>query len=965
MTVPKARTRRKLIEVAIPLEAINRESVQEGWIYRGNPSAIHKWWAQRPFAAAGAILFAQLVDDPSSWPTEFPTAARQARERRRLFGIIEKLATWKSRPDRAIVDDARLEIARSHARGTPSSSAKVILGKKPKREVVNAYLAAELPPVHDPFAGGGTIPLEAQRLGLRAIASDLNPVAVLINRALVEFPPKFANRAPINPLARGREVTGTATWTGARGLADDVRYYGAWIREQALNRIGDLYPDAELPTEHGGGKARVIAWLWARTVPSPDPAFGGTHVPLLSSYWLSTKKNKEVWLCPVVDVEKRSWRFDVISGKAPKSKDERERIERGTKTGRGDFRCILSGSPMPSSHVREMGQAGKLGARLTAVVAEGKRSRVYLTATIEMENVAASATPTWWPDFDFAKNSRHMTPWGYGLDTFAKLFTSRQLVALTTFSDLIAEAREKMLDDSLAAGRPRGAALRDGGCDGEAYADAVAIYLAFALDKTVEYCNSLVIWYTKEDRPKGVFTQQALPMVWDFAETNPLGAIGGTFAKSVSIVADAIPCESGSPAHVHQMDAAESDAAALPGTLRVFCTDPPYYDNVPYADLSDFLYVWLRRSIRAFDSNDCATILVPKDAELIAEPARHGGRDGAEAFFLRGMTRAMAGIRNRSHGDYPIVIYYAFRQSERGNDASRSTGWETFLEAVLAAGLTVDATWPVRSERATRQRGVGSNALASSIVMVCRPRALEGASTTRAEFRRILTRELPEALKLLQEGNIAPVDFPQAAIGPGMAIFSRHPKVLEPDGSNMTVRMALRLINEALDEFLTEQESDFDLYTRFGLTWYEQHRWESGSFGDAENVALARNISVAGVEKAGFLVAKANRVRLLKRAELPQDWDPINDDRATIWEATQHLIKRLETDGGEQGAAKLLARLGARAQPARDLAYRLYTLCERKKWADDALAYNSLVVAWPDLQRLAEEQPAPTQQELL
>jgi len=952
--------RRKLIEVALPLEAINRESVQEGWIYKGNPSATHKWWAQRPFAAAGAVLFAQLVDDPISWPQEFPTTEKQARERRRLFGVIERLATWKLRPDTQVLDAARLEIARSHARASRSAKAKKILAKKVTPEVVNEYLATELPSVHDPFAGGGTIPLEAQRLGLRAIATDLNPVAILINKALIEIPPRFAGRPPVNPDARASNVAGT--WTGIRGLAEDVRYYGAWIRQEARNRIGHLYPDVELPNDQGGGKADAIAWLWARTVPSPDPAFGGVHVPLVSSFWLSTKQGKETWLKPVVDPEAKAWRFDLATGKAPKSAVERKRISEGTKTGRGDFRCLLSGSPIPASYVREMGQAGKLGSRLLAIVVEGPRTRGYLPATPAAETASDVPVPDDAPSTVLPEQALGFRIQNYGMKRHRDLFTPRQLVALTTFSDLVAAARERVVADAIGAGASRGEPLCDGGCDADAYGDAVATYLAFAVDKTVEYCNSLVVWYSKEDRPKGVFTKQALPMVWDFAEINPLGEIGGTLSKSISIVADAIPCESGPLGRVLQLDAMTLDDSE---PARIFSTDPPYYDNVPYADLSDFLYVWLRRSIRKIAPAECATILVPKDAELVAEPARHGGRDGAEAFFLRGMTTAMVRIRERAHPEYPIAVYYAFRQSESGDEGSRSTGWETFLEAVLAAGLTVDATWPVRSERPTRQRGVGSNALASSIVLVCRKRPLDEGSTTRAEFRRRMKRELPEALRLLQEGNLAPVDLPQAAIGPGMAIFSRHANVLEPDGRPVTVRTALQLINEALDEYFAEQEGDFDPYTRFGLTWYEQHRWDNRPFGEAENVAKARNIAVSGVAEAGFLVAKAGKVRLLKRAELPKEWDPLLDTKATIWEATQHLIKRLETEGGEKAAAHLLARLGPRAQPARDLAYRLYTLCERKKWADDALAYNALVVAWPQLQRLAEERPEPQQGVLL
>lgn len=963
MITPKeTKIRKKLIEVALPLEAINSESAREKSIRHGHPSTLHLWWARRPLAAARAILFAQLVDDPSSWPEEFPNEEAQEKERQRLFRLIEQFVKWENSNNAPIINAARLEIARSHARASKSAKAKKILRKEVAPEVVNEYLATELPPVHDPFAGGGTIPLEAQRLGLRAIASDLNPVAVLINKALIEIPPKFADRPPVNPEARAGNVAGS--WAGARGLAEDVRYYGAWMREEARRRIGHLYPEVDLPKENGG-KAPVIAWLWARTVPSPDPAFGGVHVPLVSSFWLSTKKGKETWLDPVVDGEKKIWRFDVVTGKTTKSDAERKRIGEGTKRGRSEFQCILSGSPIPASHVREMGQTGKMGARLLAIVAESNRARIYLPATEDAETVAVSAESEWSPDFEFAKNSRHMTPWGYGLNTFAKLFTQRQLVTLTTFADLVAEARGRAVADAVAAGAPSGTPLREGGCDAEAYGDAVATYIGLSVGKAADYNSALVTWSCTRDQAKTTFTRQALPMVWDFTEVNPFAAAAGDLQVSIQGVCRTLAgLPTGLSGIARQADA-RSGFEAL-GAEVVTSTDPPYFDNVPYADLSDFFYVWLRRSIGRCEPTLFSTILVPKEDELIAEPTRHGGRERAEEYFLQGMTEAMSAVAGRLSLDNVVTIYYAFKQTEIDEgEASVSTGWETFLDAVLSTNLSIEGTWPIRSERGVRTRSLGSNALASSIVLVCRRRSPSAQPATRSDFRRLLKRELPEALRHLQAGNIAPVDLPQAAIGPGMAVFSRHPRVLEPDGSIMTVRMALQLINEALDEYLTEQEGDFDPYTRFGLTWYEQHRWENGPFGDAENVAKARNIAVAGVAEAGFLVANAGKVRLLRRTELPKDWDPLRDTRATIWEATQHLIKRLETDGGEKAAAELLARLGPHAQPARDLAYRLYTLCERKKWADDALSYNSLVVAWPDLQRLAEERPTPKQQDLL
>jgi putative DNA methylase len=946
-----------MIEVALPLEAINQASAREKSIRHGHPSTLHLWWARRPLAAARAVLFGQLVDDPSSWPEEFATPKAQEKERQRLFRLIEQLVKWENSNNETVINAARLEIARSHARSSTSPKAKAILGKKPAAEIVNEYLATELPPVHDPFAGGGTIPLEAQRLGLRAIASDLNPVAVLINKALIEIPPKFAGRPPVNPDARSGKVAGT--WTGARGLADDVRYYGAWMRDEARKRIGGLYADVELPKEHGGGKATVIAWLWARTVPSPDPAFGGVSVPLVSSFWLSTRKGDEAWLEPVVDGSEKTWWFAIACGKTPRSESDRRRISEGTKTGRGDFRCILSGSPMPASYIRAMGQAGNLGSRLIAVVAEGARGRIYLPATKEIEDAAAVTIPDGAPTTDLPEQALGFRVQNYGLRRHRDLFTPRQLVALTTLSELVAEAHEKVTKEARENGR----------ADADALAHAIATYLALGVGKFADNASALCSWHSGASHLKirATFGRQALPMVWDFAEGNAFSDSTGNFFRQILLIAKVLevaPPLQPAPEGV----VLQADAACPPNTLevpRLFSTDPPYYDNVPYADLSDFFYVWLRMCLKRLEPAIFATVLVPKAGELIVEPSRHPSRSDAERFFLDGIRRALTIAAAAAGEDYPIAVYYAFKQTERDAEGAASTGWETFLGGMLSAGFSLTGTWPTRTELSNRMRGQDSNALASSIVLVGRKRLPEAQVTTRAEFRRLLHRELPEALRLLQEGNIAPVDLPQASIGPGMAIFSRYSKVLEPDGSPMTVRTALQLINEALDEYLTEQEGDFEGYTRFALTWYDQHRWDAGAFGDAENLAKARNVAVDAVQDAGFLHAKAGKVRLLKRSELSERWDPLRDSRATVWEATQHLIKRLETEGGEQAAAELLARLGPMAQPARDLAYRLYTLCERKKWADDAQAYNALVVAWPELQKLAAERPKPTQENLL
>jgi putative DNA methylase len=928
--------RKKLIEVAMPLEEINAEAYREGFIYKGNPSSLHKWWAQRPLAVARTVLFAQLVDDPSERVQEFPTEEAQKAERRRLFELMAAMATWENSGDPKILNAARREILASAKCATPSVNVA--------RDGDSLEGLSALPYVVDPFAGGGTIPLEAHRLGLRVVAGDLNPVASLINKAMLQIPETFFEA----PLVGGG---GTRSLRRVKGvvssLAAAVRAYGEDARKEAFSRVAAAYPDVALPKEDGGGMAPPMAYLWARTVPSPDPAFRGAHVPLVSTFFLSTKSAKEVWVEPVV--RGRDYAFVVNRGPPP----NREKVGAGTKVAQGArFRCLLSGATIDPAHVRA--HADAMGARLMAVVVKTKAGRRYVTATPEMERVAATPSiPSWLPDAELANNSRHMTPVIYGMDKLWKLFTRRQLAALSALADTIGALHSKICADALGAGLPddrRG--LEDSGAGARAYADAIVLYLAFALDKTIEYTNSLVTWYSKEDRPKGVFTRQALPMVWDFAELNPFGDIGGTFSKSCSIVADAIPqIHSTAESTIISMDA--STAPLDEFAPYILNTDPPYYDNVPYADLSDFFYAWLRHILRPLLPRTMATIVVPKDAELVADPIRQGGADEAERFFMNGMTKALQHLVTGADSNYPAIIYYAFRQSEieRGTALS-STGWETFLEAVLAAGFALVGTWPVRSERANRQRDIGSNALASSIVLVCRKLAEDAPNATRGDFRRLLRKELPDALRKLQQGNIAPVDVAQASIGPGMAIFSRHKQVAEADGSPMSVRSALQLINEVLDEYLASGEGDFDADTRFAITWYEQHGWDAGPYGEAETLAQGRNVSVNGVVEAGIVRSGAGKVRLLKRAELPAEYDPAADARPTVWEFTQHMIRHLE-DQGEEGAAGLLRRLGPRADATRELAYRLYNTCERKKWAEDARSYNGLILAWPELEKLS------------
>ena len=920
--------KKKLIEVALPLETINREAAHEKSVpRRGHPATLHLWWARRPLAVCRAVLFASLVDDPSAHPDKFPSEEAQTAERRRLFDLMEHLVKWENSRDEQLLSAARRAITESCG-GSP-------------------------PPVVDPFCGGGSIPVEAQRLGLQAYGSDLNPVACLITRALIEMPAAVSDLPPVNPAQT--QTLGDAGWSGATGLSQDIRYYGHWLRDRASERLTALYPDVSLPPSAGGGRARAIAWIWARTVRCGNPACGA-QMPLVRSFSLSSKKGKEAWIEPVVDGAAKSVSFKVRtgSGLAPE----------GT-TDRNGVRCLVCGSHQSLEYVREEGKRGGLGAKLLAIVAEGRRSRIYCPPDEGHETIALSAVSESGPTEPLADNPRYMSPPLYGLTTHASLFSSRQLAALTTLSDLLGDVRHRVIADaqsspSFSCGDTRtsdGASPRP---SPQEYADYVVTYLAFAIDKLADWSSTVCSWIHSIQGVRDTFARQAIPMAWDYVEINPFSDSVGNIMNHCEWVADAVEgAACGLPGRVAQLDA----TATMPESpVGLVSTDPPYYDNIGYADLSDFFYVWLRRSLKDTYPELFSTLLTPKKQELVASPYRFaGGRAEAQRFFETGLGLAFERIRQHSHPDYPIAVYYAFKQAEASSDGSgavASTGWETMLSGLLASGLAVTGTWPMRSERAGRTVAVGTNALASSVVLVCRPRSTSAVLASRKEFLAALRDEMPDALRTLQQQNIAPVDLAQASIGPGMGVFSRYSRVVEADGSGMSVRTALALINQVLDEMLAEQEGEFDADTRWAVAWYSETGVEAGDFGRAELLSKAKVTSVQGMVEAGILEARAGKVRLLRREELDEAWDPSTDTRLTVWEMTQHLIRRL--DEGESAAAALARQLGANAEVARDLAYRLYLICERKKWTQEAQAYNALVVAWPQIQLLAASEPAPS-----
>lgn len=912
--------KKKLIEVAIPLEAINAASAREKSIRHGHPSTLHLWWARRPLAACRAVLFAQLVDDPSSLPEQFPTPEAQEAERKRLFAIIEDLVKWENSTNEEVLERARAEIRRS--------------------------CGGVLPPVYDPFSGGGSIPLEAQRLGLPAYGSDLNPVAVMIGKAMIEIPPKFKDMPPIHPGIKERSF-----YRNAEGLAEDVKHYGEWMREKAWERIGHLYPQVDLPKEYGGGKATVIAWIWARTVPSPDPAFSDAQVPIASSFLLSSKTGKEAWIEPIVDRQAKTITYHIRRGG---TKAELAAAKEGTKAGRGaNFRCIISDTAITPDYVKAKGKAGDMGQTLIAIVAEGNRSRAYAEPNDDHVALALSAKPEWSPETPLPNDPRNFWTVDYGLDTFGKLFTDRQLVALNTFSNLVHEARVQIEADALKAGlAPDETPLRDGGKGAKAYAEAVSVYLAFAADRAADAWSAQVSWRNSVEASRSTFARQALPMVWDYVELNPFSSSNGNWTDaSVEWVYKAlsgiIPAASGS---LRQGDA---QTIRYPGP-SVVSSDPPYYDNIGYADLSDYFFVWLRRHLKNVYPSLMATLAVPKAEELVATPYRHGGKDKAEVFFLDGMKLAVRNMAEQSDPSFPTAIYYAFKQSEVEEEGVMSTGWATFVQAIIEAGFTVLGTWPMRTEKPGRMISVGTNALANSVVLVCRKKEASAEVITRAEFIRALKRELPPAIAELQAANIAPADMPQSAIGPGMGVFSRYKAVLESDDSPMSVKTALQLINRELDEYLGGIQGEFDADTRFAITWFEQNGNGKGDYGVADNLARARGISVESVKHAKIVESAAGKVRILTRDELDGDWEPDSDDHLTVWECLQHLVKAHEKDGISHDTAVLLKKIGSQAEAVKDLAYCLYDIAAlKRKDAKEATAYNALIADWAELTKAA------------
>lgn len=902
---------KKLIEVALPLEKINAESAREKSIRHRASVYTASVVGAPPLAAARAVIWSSLVDDPSSHPELFPTEEEQNRERQRLFKILEDLVVWENSNNKDVLDAAKAEILKSTNNDPPA--------------------------LLDPFAGGGAIPLEAQRLGLEAHAHDLNPVAVMINKAMIEIPPKFADMPPVNPNAQVSAMRGA--WPRATGLAEDVRYYGEWMKQEAYKRIGHLYPKVKVPQEQGGGEATVIAWIWARTVKCPNPACG-CEAPLVHSFTLSKKKGNEAWIEPIFESGKVVY---VVRHEGKPKLD-------GTVNRKGAV-CAHCGAPIAYPYIRTESVEERMGSQLMAVVAEGKNGRIYISPDNEQNTTAKIEKPADYPDGQLAYYPGHLNTNVYGLNEFHKLFTNRQLTTLTTFSALVAEAQAKAEADAVNAGMPNDhLPLSEGGAGACAYGEAVGVYLAFIVSKLADRGSSICSWDSSREGLRNTFGRQAIPMVWDYAEANPFSNSSGCFDNMLDWV---IKCIAEFPAsatgEVGQFDA-QSDCG-----LRniMVSTDPPYYDNIGYADLSDFFYVWMRQSLKDTYPKLFSTMMVPKAEELIATPYRHNGSTAeAKTFFEDGMLATCKQIYKYAREDVPVTIYYAYKQSETDTDANTtaSSGWETMLSAIINAGFAITGTWPMRTEMANRSIASGANALACSIVLVCRKRPEEAPQTTRRNLIAILRKELRPALRELQRSNIAPVDLAQSAIGPGMGVFSRYRRVLEADGTPMSVRSALQVINEEIDLYFNEQVGDLDTASRFCVDLYTQNAYNEMCYGEAEVLANAKSTSIPMLATNGVLYAKAGMVHLIERDELPET---VNPEEKNIWLLTQQLTRAMAKGGIEACAQIVFSMMGSNAERAKDLAYRLYTIAEQKKWTNEGYAYNALVVAWPDIQTRA------------
>lgn len=897
--------KKKLIEVALPLDDINNACVREKSIRHGHPSTLHLWWARRPLAAARAVIWASLVDDPSSHPELFPTEEAQNKERDRLFSILKDLVIWENSNNQEVLNRAREEIKKSTGNNPPA--------------------------LLDPFMGGGAIPLEAQRLGLKAYGADLNPVAVMINKAMYEIPPRFRNQKPVNPDAR---LSANDQYPGAQGLAADVEYYGNMLKEMAYKKIGHLYPKAKYNDPKSGEEkeATVIAWIWARTVKCLNPVCGA-EVPLVHSFDLSKKKGQERHIEISYD-ENRKVVFSIHAGT--------HRNDEGTISRNGAV-CPYCGASIDYPTIRSALEENRYTDELEAVVLDTASGRTYISAEVGRNTAIAVELPEVVPSTKMTGKAVGNIGL-YGFKETSQLFTSRQIVMLTTLSDLLPEIRQQVIKDCSTRLPADNRHLAEGGSGALAYAEAISVYLAFLIDKMTDYHSSFCSWNAPGQKMRNVFGRQAIPMVWDYAECNPFCSSSGSLDNMLAWVWKAIK----DFPHEHIAgEAVQWDATQDNGLRNIMVSsDPPYYDNICYADLSDFFYVWMRHSLKDVYPAVFGTISTPKEPELIASPYRFKKKSEAKEFFEDGMLEACRNIYKYSREDVPVTIYYAFKQSDTDDSGSASTGWETMLSAIIKAGFSITGTWPLNTEREGRSIAVGSNALASSIVIVCRKVTESKPSTTLRNFIDELKSEMLPALKKLQASNIAPVDLAQSAIGPGIAVYSRYESIINADGSALTVRDALRLINRELDAHLNELNSGIDPASSLCMTMYMQKGFNQWKYGEIETLANAKNISVDTLDKAGLLRSEKGTVELLTREDIADM--KVVATHPYSWLNTQQCVKAYSKKGNE-GVSRMFALLSdSEIADVKSLCYQLFSIADRKGWTSEALAYNSVISCWED-----------------
>ncbi len=901
--------KKKLIENIIPIEAINSNAEYEKKPGVGpHPRSLHLWWAKRPHAAARTILFCQLVDDPCANPDQFSTKEDQDIERARLMSIAERLSDWKNSYDEDLLEIAREEIEKSNN--------------------------GKLPIISDPFSGGGTITSEAQRIGLRAISSDINPIPFLIGKTMIEHPAVFAGENPKNSAPKKR-----TSYQFSDGLSEDFLHYGEVLLKKFNSKVQGFYPRVTLPKKFGGGKATVVCWLWAKTVQSPDPALSGLHVPLIKSMNLSTKSGQRVWLEPVV--QDGDYTFEV---KSERTGDEYRKID-GT-VGRAGARCLVSGAAIPLKYIREEGVAGRMGERLVAIAAKsGGRGKIYIPADDYQSKTMLECPEN--KEFDLSSKIEHWSGCTnsvvYGFDHFEDLFNRRQLFVIKALVNIIIDMRHEIKLDLINSGNDEEFSDR--------YSAVMVDYLSLALGRSVDFNNRFTGWNASNEKIMHLFGSHRIPMVWDYGEANITQDVVGGLPQIIKYLSKCLERV--------QARATGSVLCALAqevqfGEKVVVSTDPPYFDNVPYSNLSDFFYMWLRPIMRSIHEEEFSTVAAPKSDELVANVLRHGGKEQAESFFLDGMGQSLLNLKRQHDPNFPLVIYYAFKQSEIEEEGLTSRGWASFLSSVINSGLQIVSTWPIRSESSTRLRAHGANALSTSVVIVCRVAPTDREVISRNEFIRALKRELPQEIAGLQDANVSPADMPQSAIGPGMGVFSRYQTVLESDDSQMSVKTALQLINSEMDDYLGGIQGEFDPDTRFAISWYEQNGMSKGDFGLADSLARARGIAVESVKHAGIVESQAGKVRILKRDELDPEWEPQTDTHLTVWECLQYLVRAHEKDGISYNTALLLRKIDDKAEAVKDLAYCLYDICANKRQdAKEATAYNALIADWSDLTREA------------